>query len=250
MEMESGDVNALHFHFAGVKEALVVRMGAAKAHKLSQLIQRLFVDCVAAHCIPAPAASAPMLCALDFDGVITRKRCPAKDAAADLSSVIGRHRTTLLQALCELLAQSRVTLVVVSFNSRKVIEAILEKLNVRYLFHAIYDQAAMPRLGTKEDRQGESAGAGRKQILLEHLMCQHKVSSDKCVLVDDDHLNLAGARCKTVLVRGGRGLGALEVRQILQHLGLLCAERDAELADTVASAAASADGRFSRCFSR
>ena len=49
-----------------------------------------------------------------------------------------------------------------------------------------------------------------------------------CVLVDDDNLNLAGAKCKTVLVRGGRGLGPVEARSTLEALGLLASNSSDE----------------------
>jgi phosphoglycolate phosphatase-like HAD superfamily hydrolase len=171
----------------------------------------------------------------DSEGFRCAGKSKGADADADLASIIGRHRAHLLRALCLLLAQLDVILVVVSFNSRKVISPVLQQLDVLHYFHAIYDHAAILRVaGGKEapggggsssssggGGGGGSVGDGRKQALLAHLMLQHNVSAENCVLVDDDNLNLAGAACKTVLVRGGRGLGPLEVRGILDSLRLL-----------------------------
>ena len=125
-------------------------------------------------------------------------------------------------------------MVVVSFNTRKVISPVLQQLDVLHHFHAIYDHAAILRVaGGKEAPGGGGSsssgggggdggeGDGRKQALVAHLMLQHNVNAENCVLVDDDNLNLAGAACKTVLVRGGRGLGPFEVRGILASLRLL-----------------------------
>jgi len=225
MEQHHNDPNALQVRFTGGLGTRVYRMGAAKVLQVMHLLQTRLIESFVAQSgvmtqmmqnplnsqqAGASPGSLPraLLCALDFDQTVTRKDSVKNLRNIDLSSLIGSHRITLVQNLCTLLAKSGVVLIVLSFNVRKVIVPVLQKLGVLSLFQNIYDQNDIAPFQSKQNFMG-------------HLMHKKSIRPENCVLVDDHVGNLQGAPCKTVLVRERKGIGALEVREIFSSLRLL-----------------------------
>jgi len=227
MEQHHNDPNALQVRFTGGLGTRVYRMGAAKVLQVMRLLQTRLIESIGAQSgvmtqimqnplnsqqavaspgpLPLPRA---LLCALDFDQTVTRKNSVTNLYNIDLSSLIGSHRITLVQNLCTLLAKSGVILIVLSFNVRKAIVPVLQKLGVLSLFQNIYDQNDIAPFQSKQNFMG-------------HLMHKKSIRPENCVLVDDHVGNLKGAPCNTVLVRERKGIGALEVREIFSSLRLL-----------------------------
>jgi beta-phosphoglucomutase-like phosphatase (HAD superfamily) len=199
--------------FGGVR---VYRMGAKKVAQALQLVHSRLLQQLTgrpgAALAPARArpASAPrtLMCALDFDQTITRRDHVKPAREPNLAALIGTPRIALMQEMCRQLVQSGVVLCVVSLNWKVAIQPVLKKLGLLELLDAVYDQPDVLRFQNKQN-------------FMLHLMQQHGIQPQHCVLVDDQQNNLVGAPCKAVLVRDRGGIQAREVVEIFAALGLV-----------------------------
>jgi len=147
------------------------------------------------------------LCALDFDLTITCKQVFVWNNTdeIDLNDVLGPHRVTMIASLFQRLITAGVTIVIVTFNLKWVVEAVLRRLGVLNFVTQIYDRAEVHQ-------------AGGKPALMGMLNNIYGVTPEDSILVDDDRNNLIGAPCRTIFVQGEAGMQPSHIGNLLSQM--------------------------------
>jgi phosphoglycolate phosphatase-like HAD superfamily hydrolase len=107
----------------------------------------------------------------------------------DMNMLFGRHRLDLIRDFCTALFEGGITLVIVTFNLKWVVEMVLRKLGVLHMFTEIYDRFEVHQ-------------ALGKPSLMAILIAKYGVTGDTAILVDDDINNLNGCPCRTLHITG------------------------------------------------
>eukprot|EP01084_Bolivina_argentea_P159610 277958_1 len=155
------------------------------------------------------------LIAFDFDQTLSVNRVYRQPSS--LSEYIelfgGEKRINLLSNLLSLLKESNIKIIIISWNSERIIKDTLKTINIYKYFDNIYDQWEMVKKG------GFNHG---KAKIIRSLNKKLNINKNNCIMVDDCKkvLQFCTDFCHIIHVQHKKGITINEINQITKLFNL------------------------------